>query len=112
MNTSIFWDKLDELVTNKRIVIDRPKGTTHPRYADYIYPYDYGFLEGTTAADGSGIDVWVGSGEKKVTAIVIVYDPVKSDMENKLLVGCDIDEMNTILTCHQRGDMIAYLVSR
>lgn len=27
-----FWDALDELVSNSEIVIDRPKGSAHPRF--------------------------------------------------------------------------------
>lgn len=56
-----FWCKLDELVQSGDLVIDRPQGSAHPRYPDIIYPLDYGYLAGTTAADGEGIDVWVGS---------------------------------------------------
>ena len=36
-----FWSALDELVANSEIVIDRPKGTTHPRFPDFVYKVDY-----------------------------------------------------------------------
>lgn len=29
-----FWNLLDRLVENSEIVIDRPKGTAHPKYPD------------------------------------------------------------------------------
>lgn len=35
-----FWNALDKLVTQSEIVIDRPKGTAHPRYPDFIYEVD------------------------------------------------------------------------
>lgn len=56
-----FWDALDELVKNSDIVIDRPKGTAHPRFPDFVYKVDYGYLKETTSMDGGGIDVWVGT---------------------------------------------------
>ena len=31
-----FWNALDELVNNSEIIIDRPKGTVHPKYPDFI----------------------------------------------------------------------------
>lgn len=61
MDHLAFWAALDELVATSTVRIDRPKGTAHPRYPSFIYPLDYGYLEGTQAADGGGIDVWVGS---------------------------------------------------
>ena len=61
-----FWKILDSLVNDSEIVIDRPKGTTHPKYSDFIYKVDYGYLKNTSSMDGAGIDVWVGSGEKQL----------------------------------------------
>lgn len=46
---SEFWNALDELVSKSKIVIDRPKGTRHPKYPDILYKVDYGYLEGTTS---------------------------------------------------------------
>ena len=33
-----FWLALDQLVETSTLVIDRPRGSTHPRYADFQYP--------------------------------------------------------------------------
>ena len=63
-----FWNALDELVSNSEIVIDRPRGSAHPRFPNFIYKVDYGYLKDTASMDGSGIDVWVGSGDKKIDA--------------------------------------------
>ena len=49
-----FWNALDELVKNSEIVIDRAKGTAHPKFPDFIYKVDYGYLKETTAMDGGG----------------------------------------------------------
>ena len=61
METTSFWHKLDLLVVSCTIRIDRPAGSAHPRYPSFIYPLDYGFLEGTQSGDGGGLDVWIGS---------------------------------------------------
>ncbi len=71
--TSNFWTALDELVYSSEIIIDRPKGSAHPKYPDFIYKVDYGYLKNTSSMDGDGIDVWVGTAnEKFVDAIVVV----------------------------------------
>ncbi len=66
-----FWSSLDKLVDDSEIVIDRPKGSSHPKYPNFIYRLNYGYLKNTASMDGAGIDVWVGSGEKKVDAMEI-----------------------------------------
>ena len=50
-----FWALLDEWVARYPLVIDRPRGSGHPRYPDWIYPLDYGYLQGTLAGDGGGV---------------------------------------------------------
>lgn len=39
--------------------IDRPLGSPHPKYPDTVYPVNYGYVEGVTAADGKEQDVYV-----------------------------------------------------
>ena len=82
-----FWKALDELVNSSEIVIDRPKGSAHPKFLDFIYKVDYGYLKDTASMDGSGIDVWVGSGDKKIDAIMCIVDLMKRDSEIKILVS-------------------------
>ncbi len=48
-----FWHRLDNLIDANKIVIDRPHGTTHPRYPDVVYPLDYGYVTGTAAGTGA-----------------------------------------------------------
>ncbi|HED37019.1 MAG TPA: inorganic pyrophosphatase [Ignavibacteria bacterium] len=101
-----FWKSLQNLVDDSKIKVDRPKGSVHPRYSDYIYPFDYGYLDGTTSTDGGGIDCWIGSlGGDKVTGIVTIVDSAKKDSEIKVLLGCTAEDMQTILECHKRGTM-------
>jgi inorganic pyrophosphatase len=91
-----FWRVLEQLVTSSRITIDRPKGSVHPRFAEIIYPLDYGFLEETMASDKGGIDVFVGSLEAQVTGVIMTVDLEKRDAEMKILIGCSGDELRVV----------------
>ena len=99
-NNSDFWKTLDELVDNSEIIIDRPKGTAHPKYPNFIYRVDYGYLSNTSSMDGAGIAVWVGSGEKKVDAIMCIVDQMKRDSEIKILIGCTEEEKAIVYETH------------
>jgi inorganic pyrophosphatase len=108
-----FWEYLDSLLRSAQIIIDRPRGSSHPRYPSYVYPLDYGYLEGTSAGDGQEIDVWRGSRqESSLDAIVCTVDLLKKDAEIKLLVGCTEEEMQTIAEFHNNGKDMAALVIR
>lgn len=108
-----FWEILDELMNNSEIVIDRPKGTTHPKYPNFIYRVDYGYLKDTSSMDGAGIDVWVGSGEKKIDAIMCIVDLIKKDSEIKILIGCTDDEKAIVYETHNETPfMKGILISR
>lgn len=113
MPEASFWNKVDELIVQQVVVIDRPQGARHPRYPDVIYPLDYGYLAGTTAADGQGIDVFVGSGDRtQVDGVVCTLDWLKLDMEIKLLLGCSLDEMRLIEQHFHTNHMACMLVRR
>jgi coenzyme F420-0:L-glutamate ligase/coenzyme F420-1:gamma-L-glutamate ligase len=106
-----FWQSLEDLVREKPLKIDRPKGSGHPRYPDMHYPLDYGFLEGTSAGDGDGIDVWVGSqADQKLQALLLTIDLNKNDAEIKLVIGCTPAEQQAILTFMNQSRMKAVLV--
>ena len=110
-NTEEFWNILDELVINSEIVINRPK--SHPKYPNFIYRVDYGFLKNTTSMDGSGIDVWVGSGDKKVDAIMCIVDLLKKDSEIKILLGCTEEEKRIVYETHNETQfMKGVLINR
>lgn len=96
-----FWREMGNLINTNRIVIDRQKGAPHPRYPEIIYPLDYGYLENTTAGDGDGIDVWLGSFESKLlTGILCTFDMIKRDAEIKLLIGCSNEDIQVIRNFH------------
>ena len=93
INNTDFWLAIDKLVSDSKVVIDRTKGSQHPgcmgeqdaehptspKYPDYVYPLDYGYLEGTSAMDGGSIDVWKGSDGHYIDAIICTVDLLKRD---------------------------------
>lgn len=112
-STTDFWPRLDWLVTTRELVIDRPRGSVHPRYPSFAYPLDYGYLAGTLAPDGGGLDIWLGSlPERRVTAVLCTVDLEKGDAEIKLLIGCTPAEMELIRAIHNSSMQSAILVRR
>jgi inorganic pyrophosphatase len=110
---SEFWGHLDQLVTSSKIVIDRPRGSVHPRYQEVVYPLDYGYLEGTTAGDGAGIDVWIGSAAAdRPNAILCTVDLWKRDAEIKVLIGCTEADIEAIVNMINGGEMMRCMVIR
>ncbi len=109
-----FWSTVESLINSSKIVIDLPKGSSHPRYPSFIYPLDYGYLESTSSGDGNGIDVWVGSKkDKKLCAIVCTVDNIKRDMEAKIIIGCTKEELKNIIKFHNSSDnMVGILIER
>lgn len=109
-----FWLALDELVNSCEIIIDRPKGTRHPKYPNILYKVDYGYLKNTTSMDGGGIDIWKGSDEsQEINAIICIVDLLKKDSEIKILIGCNDKEKDIIYKFHNNSELMkGILISR
>lgn len=108
-----FWTALDTLIEQSSIVIDRPKGTVHPRYPDFVYPVDYGYLENTSSMDGGGIDVWLGSEkERLLDAVMCIVDLTKRDSEIKLLIGCTDQEKELVFQVHNQTQYMKGILIR
>ena len=108
------WQAVDALVFSGEIVIDRPRGSAHPRYPSMIYEVDYGYVQGTSSMDGGGIDVWRGSlPTDRVDAIICTVDVLKRDSEIKLLIGCTEQEVSWIYAFHNKSEyMKGILIKR
>jgi inorganic pyrophosphatase len=110
---TLFWQRLDGLIKTQKIIIDRPQNTRHPRYPDFIFPLDYGYLEGTVAQDGGGIDLWSGSApERTLKGIMVILDIKKKDSEIKLLIGCTEEEIKVIEAFHNGHYQSGILIRR
>lgn len=71
-----------------RVTIDRPMGSRHPEHG-FVYPVNYGYVEGVTSADGEALDAYVlgvfeplEQFEGRCTAVIRRLD----DVEDKLVV--------------------------
>lgn len=62
--------------------------------------------------DGSGIDVWVGSAEKKVNAVICTVDLMKRDSEIKILIGCTEEELKIIYETHNESENMKGILIR
>ena len=108
-----FWQAVDKLISSGKIVIDRPKGSTHPRYPHILYELDYGYIENTTSMDGGGIDLWRGSlPDAECDAIICTVDLLKRDSEIKLLIGCTEEEKQIAYEFHNRSEFMKGILIR
>jgi inorganic pyrophosphatase len=85
-------------------VIDRPRGEAHPLYPDMIYPYDYGHIPGKAAADGDGIDVFVGAVQTGLVGLIALTHQPSGIADPKLLVNLTRDDADAIIAFLDRGD--------
>ena len=113
-NNTLFWTYLEKLVKENEIIIDRLKGSRHPKYKDIIYVSDYGYLKDTKSMDGGGIDIFMGSNEtKEIDSILCVVDLLKKDSEIKILIGCtEIEKVEIHNFLNNSEYMKAILINR
>ena len=112
-NTSDFWNLIDNMIGSHEIVIDRPKGSLHPKW-NWVYEANYGYLAGTSSADGEGIDVWVGTSENQTAnAVICIVDGLQNDSEIKILISCTNEEIEKIYDLHNKFEsMKGILIKR
>ncbi|MGN0452726.1 MAG: inorganic diphosphatase [Ruminococcus sp.] len=74
------------------VTVDRPLGSYHPEHPDIYYPVNYGYIEGTMAADSEeedayilGVTVPVSQFTGRIIAIIHRDD----DIEHKWVVAPD-----------------------
>jgi inorganic pyrophosphatase len=107
-----FWDRLESLIKDSRIVIDRPKGSSHPKFERFIFPLDYGYLSNTVSNDRNEIDVWKGSlNSNELTGIVCTVDSMKRDSEVKILIGCDSDDIRLLTTFYKNNAYMSGMIT-
>ena len=110
-NSQEFWNTIDKLISTCNIIIDRPKGSNHPRYPKVKYELDYGYLENTSSTDGGGIDLWRGSlSEIYCDAILCTIDLIKKDSEIKLLIGCTNEEKLIAYKFHNSSEFMKAII--
>lgn len=97
-NNAFFWQKLDTLFFSSKVVIDHPKDSYHKKYANLVYPVDYGYLSDTSVEEEKPMAIFKGSlASNVVSSIVVTADILTKDCSVKLLVGCTPEEEQDIL---------------
>ncbi len=99
------WDELESLIARNGFTIDRPTGSAHSRYPDWIYPVDYGSIPGTVGADGAEIDIFVGTSSTGLTGVLRTRDDLKNDREIKLLWNVSEIDVSIIVEFLRRGGL-------
>ncbi len=72
------------------VTIDRPLGSTHPKYKELVYPINYGYIKGVIAGDGQEQDAYVLGVNVPVatfTGVVIAVIHRHNDVEEKWVVA-------------------------
>lgn len=87
------WEGWERIIEQNGLTIDRPYRSRHPSFPDIVYPVDYGFVNGTMGADGQEVDVFTGSGQTGLAALLITTDFRKGDREVKLLHHCTPEQI-------------------
>ena len=62
--------------------------------------------------DDAGIDVWVGTGNKRIDAIMCTVDLMKRDSEIKILIGCTEEEKQLIYQTHNESPYMKGIMIR
>lgn len=81
-------EEMDFLNKTVRVIIDRPLGSQHPKYA-FSYPLNYGYIPDTLAKDGAEIDAYIIGIDKPVKVFCGLVKAIiirLNDCENKLIV--------------------------
>jgi inorganic pyrophosphatase len=98
------WRRWAQLINERGIVIDRPRGHAHPLYPDMIYPCDYGHVPDTSAPDGEDVDVFVGPVPAGLVGLIAVTHQPSGVSEPKLLMNLSRADADEIVEFLDRGD--------
>ena len=113
MQGNDFFSTLDNLIQENGITIDRPKNSLHPRFPDFVYLLDYGYINETKSQDGAGIDIFRGDDERVgVVGIICIVDSLKKDSEIKVLYQCTEENIQTALSMMNKKYLRGILVKR
>ena len=71
------------------VTMDRQMGTKHPKH-NFVYPVNYGYIEGIISGDGEELDAYVLGEHKpldKFSGVVIAIIHRTNDNDDKLVVA-------------------------
>lgn len=90
------WEGWEHVISVCGFTLDRPKGSVHPVHPEIVYPIDYGYVNETQGGDGDELDIFVGSSDNGLMAVILTTDRRKGDRECKLLYNCSPEEIYLI----------------
>ena len=70
------------------VKVDRPLGSKHPKWG-FVYPVNYGFIEGVVAPDGEELDAYVlkvDEAVQKFTGVCVAIIHRLNDDDDKLII--------------------------
>ena len=91
--TDIDWSGWEQTISDRGITLGRPRDSAHQTLSEIIYPIDYGYVNGTLGQDGEEVDVFVGTADVGLVAVIVTVDHRKRDVEHKLLLNCSPAEV-------------------
>ena len=81
--------KVYEYIGKKvKVTMDRPMGSRHPKH-NFVYPVNYGYIEGTISGDGEELDAYVLGEHKPLETFegrVVAIIHSLNDDDDKLVV--------------------------
>jgi len=108
-----FWEYLQGCISKGGIHIDRPRGSRHWYYTDFVYPLDYGYIKNTHADDNEELDVWVGTAPGRgVVALLASLDTNRADAELKVVYDCTDAEIDQIANIYNSGGLLRIVIRR
>ena len=107
-----FFNALEKIIEENGIEIDRPKGSRHPNFPDFIYEVDYGYIRSSKSQDGKEIDVFVGTSDAGAVGCVCTIDLLKKDSEIKVLFNCTREEIDLVLEMMSHDPMSCVFIAR
>ncbi len=97
-NNAFFWQKVETLLLSGNLKMEKKKGDVHSTFGNLIYPTDYGHLVDAKGAGEYGVSVYVGTGNHmEISALVVAVDILTKELDVKMLVGCNDDEIEDVL---------------
>lgn len=99
-NNALFWQKLDTLVMSNVIEIEKKAGESHDELKSLIYPVDLGQISDTLGIGNHTLEIYRGKklSGKGIQAIAVSCNILDKTVEVKLIVDCDEEEIQSIIT--------------
>jgi len=111
-NNAFFWQKVDTLCLSGDYIETAKAGDSHPKHPSFIFPCSYGYIKYLDTEDNPNFNVFRGSLESKVDALIICGDILNRSIDIKVLIGCNEEEEKAILHFLNQSDFQKTVIIR